>query len=625
MKSNNQSRVRSVIIPNVILVAFSISLAFNTFGSELPAFSASKAEVKTANAQKVHWNEWSEDVFSQAKKDGKLVLLDLEAVWCHWCHVMDEKTYADPSVIKLMEKSILAVKVDQDSRPDLSNKYEKYGWPATIIFNSDGKELAKRSGYMDATEFKELIKRLAANPDKPEPEAVTEQISYSSNNLLSEEQRKNLVAKHVDGYDTEYGGWGIGGHKFLDWNSVEYSLQLARKGDSEALARVTKTLGEHNKLLDPVFGGVYQYSTNGDWIHPHFEKIMETQAESLRLYCLAGMVLKDPKYIDSAKSIESYLRGFMQSPEGVFYTSQDADLKPGEHSAEYFNLNDKERRALGIPRIDKHVYARENGWAINAITFLYMATGNADYLKEAKKAAEWIIANRSLNDGGFRHDVTDKGGPFLGDSLAMGRAFLTLYEATGDVQWLKLASKTADFIALHFENHQKGADSKSAGFLTAEAKPNSIAAPEPLLEENQILCRFANLLNQYTGEAKYKNMAESAMRYLSTPEIVAKRRILVAGTLIADHELSHPPAHITVVGSKKEDQTKELHAAALRAPIAYRRIDWLDKSEGQLPNLDVEFPDLGKPAAFLCSGNTCSSPVYKPEDLIKLIDARLSK
>ena len=614
-------------------LALSLSVLCAGFSLPPSVFAKSDSEsggktAETAHSQsKVDWTDWSEAIFQRAKKEGKLVLLDLEAVWCHWCHVMDEKTYADPNVVRLMNKHIIAVKVDQDSRPDLSNKYEKYGWPATIIFNSNGKELAKRSGYMDADEFKTLIKQLAANPDKPEPEAIAEAVIYSSNNVLSAEQRKDLVFKHVDGYDAEHGGWGIGGHKFLDWNSLEYSLQLAKQGDKEALERVRKTLDAHHKLLDPVFGGVYQYSTNGDWDHPHFEKIMETQAECLRLYAVAGMVLQDSKYIDSAKSIEKYLRNFMLSPDGAFYTSQDADLKPGEHSAEYFTLNDKERREKGIPRIDKHIYSRENGWAVNAVTFLYMATGDSQYLKEAEKATEWIIANRSLDGGGFRHDESDKGGPFLGDTLSMGRAFLSLYGATGDAKWLKLASKAADFMAAHFENTPSGASktadgraSVSAGYLTAEAKANSIAVPEPLLEENQSICRFANLLYQYTGEDKYKQMAQTAMRYLSTPEIVAKRRILVAGTLIADHEISHVPAHITVVGKKSDPQARQLFFAAVQSPIIYRRIDWLDKSEGTVPNLDVDFPDLGKPAAFVCAGNRCSSPAYQPDDLNKMIE-----
>src|SRR5260221_5415546 len=96
----------------------------------------------------IHWESWSDDVFARAKREHKFVLLDLEAVWCHWCHVMDEMTYSDERVIKLINRRYLAVRVDQDSRPDLSNRYEDYGWPATIVFAADRSEIVKRSGYI---------------------------------------------------------------------------------------------------------------------------------------------------------------------------------------------------------------------------------------------------------------------------------------------------------------------------------------------------------------------------------------------------------------------------------------------------------------------------------------------
>src|SRR5260370_1124472 len=83
---------------------------------------------------RIQWQGWTDDPFTRAEKEKKLVVLDLEAVWCHWCHVMDEKTYGDARVIQLMNEKVIAVKVDQDSRPDLSNRYEDYGWPATIVF-----------------------------------------------------------------------------------------------------------------------------------------------------------------------------------------------------------------------------------------------------------------------------------------------------------------------------------------------------------------------------------------------------------------------------------------------------------------------------------------------------------
>ena len=99
-------------------------------------------------APQLTWQPWSDTVFAQAREEHKFVLLDLEAVWCHWCHVMDDVTYKDPIVIRLLREHYLLVKVDQDSRPDISNRYEDYGWPATVVFAGDGSEIVKRQGYI---------------------------------------------------------------------------------------------------------------------------------------------------------------------------------------------------------------------------------------------------------------------------------------------------------------------------------------------------------------------------------------------------------------------------------------------------------------------------------------------
>ena len=102
------------------------------------------------------------------------------------------------------------------------------------------------------------------------------------------------------------------------------------------------------------------------------------------------------------RKFADYLRNFLTSPEGAFYTSQDADLVPGEHSADYFALDDKRRRQRGVPRIDRHIYARENGWAINALATFAGITNDTTALDDAIRAANWIIAHRSLGEGGFQ-------------------------------------------------------------------------------------------------------------------------------------------------------------------------------------------------------------------------------
>jgi len=352
----------------------------------------------------IDWQPWSDSIFEKARKERRFVLLDLGAVWCHWCHVMEEVTYRDPKVIELIRQRYVAVRVDQDARPDLSNRYEDYGWPATVVFNADGSEIVKRQGYIPPKPMAALLQAIIDDPS-PGPSIVAELApEQGSATGLKPEQRDKLRKVLRDRYDSKNHGWGTV-QKYLDWDIVEYCQSEAahREQDFERMAR--ETLDAQRQLIDPVWGGVYQYSTDGDWKHPHFEKIMQMQAENLRSYAQAYALWKDPAYLEAARKIHDYLRSFLTGPDGAFYTSQDADLVQGEHSAEYFSLSDGERRKRGLPRIDQHIYARENGWAINALATLYAVTGDDRALVDAIRAAEWIIANRSLADGGYRHDA----------------------------------------------------------------------------------------------------------------------------------------------------------------------------------------------------------------------------
>ncbi|HEY9869720.1 MAG TPA: DUF255 domain-containing protein [Candidatus Obscuribacterales bacterium] len=582
-----------------LLVCFAVlpSSASNTAGS---------------GAGGLRWESWSDGVFERAKREKKFVLLDLEAVWCHWCHVMDEKTYRNPAVIKLIRSKYIPVRVDQDSRPDLSNRYEDYGWPATVVFNSSGGEIVKRAGYIPPDEMTSLLTAIIKDPTPGPSVQPKKSITYARDAFLSAALRKELQGRYVAGYDEEKAGWGTY-HKFMDWDSVEYSMARAKGGDERAARMARETLAAQLKLIDPVWGGVYQYSTDGDWDHPHFEKIMQMQAENMRIYSQAYLLWNDPKYLKAATDIHRYLKAFLLSPEGCFYTSQDADLVKGKHSGDYFSLSDAERRKRGMPAVDRHMYARENGWAINALVALYSATGDEQYFDQARRAAEWIIKNRSLPGGGFSHDSKDPAGPYLGDTLAMGRAFLSLYAASGDRQWLSRAEQAADFIGKHFQT-------AGAGFVTADVAKAGIHKPEPQRDENVMMARFANLLYHYSGKPAYKKLADQAMRYLATADVARQRRILVSGILLADTELTSDPAHVTVVGRKDDPQAKALFAAALKYPAAYKRVEWWDSREGPLPNMDVEFPQLDKAAAFACANKRCSLPVFKPDGVAAMVD-----
>ncbi len=560
-----------------------------------------------ASQPAIVWEKWSDDLFDRAKKENRLVILDLEAVWCHWCHVMEETTYRDEAVRRLIGQKYIAVRVDQDSRPDLSNRYEDYGWPATIVFSPDGKELAKRQGYLRPLEMSSMLQAFIDDPT-PGPSVQTkDQVQPAVTAALSREQRDRLIGQMKAAYDTKNAGWGTV-HKFIDADVIEFCLA---SGDADLRRMARETLDAATKLIDPAWGGVYQYSTDGDWDHQHFEKIMSYQADDLRTYARASVSFHDPGYLKSAESIHHFLKTFLTSPQGAFYTSQDADLVQGEHSAEYFALSDSDRRKRGVPVVDQHLYARENGWAIEALATLYGITGDDAALTEATHAADWIIAHRALDGGGFAHGEKDEAGPYLGDSLAMGRAFLALYTSTAEARYLTRALATATFIEKNFAL-------KPAGYATAVAHGSFPSQAQT--DENVSLSRLTNLLFAYTGKPELRTMAERAMKYLAAPQVAGKRAWGVGGILLADQELTAEPIHITIVGPKNDPAAKALFQTALSWPTGYKRVEWYDRREGPLAKMDVEYPELAKPAAFLCTGTTCSSPMFTIEKMVQKRD-----
>src|SRR4030095_7352318 len=266
----------------------------------------------------------------------------------------------------------------------------------------------------------------------------------------------------------------------------------AEAGDATATRRARQTLDAAIALIDPVWGGVFQYSETGSWQKAHFEKIMSFQAQYLRQYSQAYALWKDQRYLRAARDIERYLVAFLQSPDGAFYVSQDADLDHDTDGHKYYALGDAERRRLGMPRIDKNLYARENGWAISGLTAYYNVANDPKALAIAERAAKWVIDNRALPDGGFRHGEKDRGGPFLGDTLAMGQAFLDLYAATGNRDWLNSAARAGDFVATFRD--------EAGGFVTsktAEGKTGVLAKPAKPIDDQVQVARLPKLMNSY--------------------------------------------------------------------------------------------------------------------------------
>ncbi len=565
-----------------------------------------------ARADGIAWQPWSDQVFAKAEREGKLVLLDLEAVWCHWCHVMDETTYRDPTVVKLMNERFIAAKVDQDGNPALSQRYEDWGWPATVMFDGKGRELHKERGYVEPAAMTQLLEALV---DKPEPIPEIPASKPAAQALLTAQQKQVLGDRLEAGYDSEHGGWG-NRHKFLQADALDYLLQRLASGDATAETRVRQTLLNARAIIDPVWGGIFQYSDDGTWNSPHYEKIMSSQANAVRLYATAHVLLGDQEFRAAAAQIADYMLAHLKAPAGSFYPSQDADLSPEIKGKQFYALGDQERRKLGEPRIDRNLYAREAGWAISAFVALHEATGEQRWLNAALDAARWTIAQRLTPDGGWRHDSEDGGGPFMTTNLAMANATLDLYRVTAERMWLSLARRTADFMI------DKLVDESVGGFALAPVPPGAtgvMARPIKHFDDNTNAVRFYNALAHYTGDATYAATTRRTMAYLAgTPS--ANRAAFWPGLLQADAELASQPLHMTVVGKKGDEAAHALYRQALTYPATYRRIEWLDQAEGPLPNPDVTYPTLDRPALFACIAKRCSLPIYAPEEAHRKLD-----
>jgi uncharacterized protein len=580
------------------------------FRAALAAIALVSAASPSQAAEPLTWRGWGADLFQQKPDDQRLVILDLEAVWCHWCHVMEQTTYQDAKVTSLLKSNFITVRVDQDANPDLSNRYGDWGWPATIIFGPKGEELIKRRGYLDPQEMAVLLEAVIKDPT-PGPSVSEEAAAVPSDSpALTKDQRTELTRLSNEAFDKKFGGWGDG-QKFIDVDAMDYLLARASKGDAAASDSARKTFDAALHIIDREWGGIYQYSDQPDWLSPHYEKIMWYQANGLRQFSAAFTLWKDAKYRAAADNIYRYLTTKLANADGGFYTSQDADVNAKLPGKTFYAMTSADRDKLGrAPRIDTHIYARENGWAISGIVAYANATGNAAPLAVAEKAAQFTTASRKRSLGGFSHGDSDRGGPYLGDTLAMGQAMLDLYAATGNRTWLDEAEAAGDFIAKNF------IDSKG-GFLTTATPEGSVGAflnPAKAIDEQSAATRFANALHRYLGAAAYRTLAEHGMRYLASKDLLDRSGML-PGVLLADADISTVPTHITIVGPIAEAKTQSLQTAARAVPIFYKRVDLWDRSKGPLKNPDVTYPELDEPAAFLCTNRICSLPAFTIDDL----------
>jgi uncharacterized protein YyaL (SSP411 family) len=540
------------------------------------------------------WSEWSDATFAQAAREKKFVIMSLQSWWCRWCHIMNRETWANPEVRSLLKDKFIPVYVDQDSRPDISQRYERWGWPATIIFASDGTEIVKLRGFYSPQFFLPVLKGTIEDPSPVTyPDPGGDERGRMLETGLTDAQRQEILGFINNAWDEEHGGWSKS--KFVDDPTLTWALQQARQGDAVNTVRIKKVLTLMASTMIDKSGAINQVNLKPDWSEPSREFPMFAQETGLSVYARAWSMFGDPAYRQAADHIYGFLRDTMAAPGGGFYASMG--MSEGE------------------PGVDRRQYARETAQAISGVLAYYDATGVVEARDLAISAARWVLANRALPGGGFRHAEQDKGGPYLADNVEMAKALLALHRSTGEREWLTQAQATADFIARTF------VDPATGGFVaSASLEAPALVRPIKEREDNVTAVRMFNLLSSYTSEVSYRELAEAGMGYLTSPPIIDAFGFL-PDVLLAEDELRNEPVHITIVGAKDDPRSAALYRAALAYPLVNKRAEWWDKREGKLANVDVDYPDFpGGPAAFACTSTFCSYPVTEPGEIPAQLD-----
>ena len=313
---------------------------------------ASSAYLRSAMHQPVQWREWNEDAFATARRENKPILLDIGAVWCHWCHVMYRESYDDPEVAKIINDNFVAVKVDRDERPDIDSRYQaaisavsgQGGWPLTGFLTPDGKPFFGGTYFPPLDQhgrpgFRRVLLSIAsAYRDKTDE--VTEQAekvvsaiqqaeSFAGRSTdFSAKVIHDIVESAIGAHDARNGGFGHA-PKFPHPAALDLLIDHAtRNHDERAKDLYLHTLERMARggVYDQLAGGFHRYSVDENWIVPHFEKMSYDNSELLKNYTHAYQASGNIFFADVAKDIVRWMGEWLSDRErGGFYASQDAD------------------------------------------------------------------------------------------------------------------------------------------------------------------------------------------------------------------------------------------------------------------------------------------------------------
>jgi uncharacterized protein YyaL (SSP411 family) len=570
--------------------------------------------LRMSTAGQIHWLPWGPDAFAKAQEADKPLLLSIGAVWCYWCQVMDQTTYADPEVGAYIQQNFVPVRVDNDHRPDVNSRYNVGGWPTTCFLTPHGGIIGGAT-YLPADQLLAMLTEVhrAYRDEKVQLydqgngllQQRREQVGKARAGAEIEEVLVDRIARRVTGtYDARNGGFGED-LKFPGAPILQFLLHLYRTtGEQFYRVMLERTLDSmvQGELLDRVEGGFFRYCANADWSQAQHEKLLEDNLSLTRVFLDAALLLDRADYLDVASSCIDYLLDHLYDEEaGGFRGSQ------GAHS-DYFAMPPQAREGLTPPQADPFCYVSSSAQSVSLLLEASWKLPRPELLGKGLRVLERLdslalsgqLCHVFDGEGPRRHS----GGDLLVDWAHLLNALVDAYNQTiGGEGFRKRAEEVAQKLLGSF------ADARNGGFFDVEESPEAVGylrVREKPLPENIAAVTGLMKLDQATFQEEYREVVRAALSAFVDANRVYGEFAASYGMLLDQY--LHEPLEITVEGNFGEAGARELLGAAAQV------------SRPHLVIKAVPLEEAGSMAqAHVCLNTVCLPPVETPEALLATV------
>ncbi len=657
----------------------------------------------------VEWYPWGAEALSRAKAENKPIHLSIGYSACHWCHVMAHECFENPDIAKLMNEHFVNIKVDREERPDLDDIYQKAaqvflgrggGWPLTMFLTPEQEPFYSGTYFPPAPRYnlpgfpQVLLGVVEAyhkhgddvrkNVERIKAGLARVSFHQPSQEPLTDRLLDDAVKDLELFFDPVHGGFGEG-PKFPTVPPLSLLLrQSYRTKEPEHQDKVLLQLRKMaaGGMYDHLGGGFHRYSVDGQWLVPHFEKMLYDNAQLVRIYLDGWRLTKESRFRQVVEETLDYLRRELTHPDGAFFAAQDADSEGEE--GKYFvwepqeilavlgaELGEQFCRAYGVTeggnfegknvlnrlgtldlpleeqeRIESHLRpartkllaAREarvkpqrddniltswNALAISAFFDAHQTFGTPWYLSAAEQALTFLI-DYAVRDGRVFRTVTGGKGRipgYLDDYAYLAAALLDAFEAMSHAWYLDQARAVADRLLEQFWD-----DTAGGLFFTGTDHEILIYRMKTGVDSavpsgNAVAVQVLLRLFSLTGEQLYDDRAEQALRVFR--DVMDQNAYGTAAMLCAlDLHLSKPK-EIVIVGGRRNPATESFIARVHQRYVPNKIVLLLDEShrgkEGDLPLAAGKVSVNGQPTAYVCQRFSCSPPVTESEQLESLL------